>query len=91
MILDQRFEEHLAERMGRRYAILPQKAKEAALLYWQDRVKPNFTGRFDNDFADVDYFVPIPGAKDDPTIPIEDGFFQLDRQVSSYEDVILGT
>ncbi|PYH98153.1 actin-like ATPase domain-containing protein [Aspergillus ellipticus CBS 707.79] len=78
MLLDQRFERLLEQRMRPNgYATLTDKSKEAALTYWQDRVKPNFTGKFDDDFADVDYFIPIPGAQDDPSVPIEDGFFQL--------------
>ncbi|PIG88527.1 Hsp70 family chaperone [Aspergillus arachidicola] len=77
MLLDQRFEELLRDRMGVNYATLSSKSKEAALSYWQDRVKPNYTGKLDNDYADVDYFIPLPGVADDLTIPIEDGFFQL--------------
>lgn len=80
MLLDQRFEELLSDRMkADQYGELPLKAKEAAMSYWQDRVKPNFIGSFDDDFADVDTFIPIPGVPDDPEIPIEDGCFQLDR------------
>lgn len=79
MILDQRFEELLAERMGSHYASMSPKSREAALIYWQERVKPNFAGQFDEDFADVDYFIPLPGVQDDPSIPIEDGFLQLGR------------
>ncbi|KAE8332614.1 hypothetical protein BDV39DRAFT_189219 [Aspergillus sergii] len=77
MLLDQRFEGLLRERMGLNYATLSSKSKEAALSYWQDRVKPNYTGKYDHDYADVDYFIPLPGVADNPTIPIEDGFFQL--------------
>ncbi|KJK67278.1 Hsp70 protein [Aspergillus parasiticus SU-1] len=77
MLLDQRFEELLRDRMGVNYATLPSKSKEAALSYWQDRVKPNYTGKLDNDYVDIDYFIPLPGVADDLTIPIEDGFFQL--------------
>ncbi|KAE8370946.1 hypothetical protein BDV27DRAFT_140170 [Aspergillus caelatus] len=77
MLLDHRFEELLRDRMGVNYATLSSKSKEAALSYWQDRVKPNYTGKLDYDYANVDYFVPLPGVTDDPTIPIEDGFFQL--------------
>ncbi|KAF9883002.1 hypothetical protein FE257_004342 [Aspergillus nanangensis] len=32
---------------------------------------------YDDDFADVDYFIPLPGASDDPKVPVEDGFIQL--------------
>ncbi|KAL4861100.1 hypothetical protein BDV12DRAFT_204359 [Aspergillus spectabilis] len=78
MLLDQRFEELLREKIGfDNYRALSKKSKEAAVLYWQDRVKTNFAGKFDDDFVEVDYYIPVPGAKDDPKIPIEDGFVQL--------------
>lgn len=48
------------------------------MSHWRDRVKPNFVGSFDDDFSDVDAFIPILGARNSPTIPIEDGCFQLD-------------
>ncbi|PYI00230.1 actin-like ATPase domain-containing protein [Aspergillus sclerotiicarbonarius CBS 121057] len=78
MLLDQRFEGMLEERMGRSgYDALSDNARESVISYWQDRVKPNFIGHYDDDYADIDYFIPVPGAHDDPSIPIEDGFFQL--------------
>ncbi|KAL3468953.1 hypothetical protein BJX99DRAFT_242456 [Aspergillus californicus] len=81
MLLDYRFEDLLRDRMGYdRYQLFPQRSKEAAITYWQERVKPNYTGIFDDDFADVDYFIPVPGTTDDPDIPIEDGFFFLTNE-----------
>ncbi|KAJ0426171.1 actin-like ATPase domain-containing protein [Aspergillus carlsbadensis] len=78
MLLDHGFEDLLREKMGyENYATLPNKSKEAALLYWRDRIKPLFAGKFDEDFDDVPYYIPIPGAKDDPDVPVEDGFFEL--------------
>ncbi|CEL07319.1 hypothetical protein ASPCAL10479 [Aspergillus calidoustus] len=79
MLLDTRFEELLRDKMGaENYDALPTKSKEAALLHWRDRVKPLFAGKFDeDDFSDVPTYIPIPGAKDDPEVPIEDGFFEL--------------
>ncbi|KAI9367138.1 actin-like ATPase domain-containing protein [Aspergillus egyptiacus] len=80
-LLDQRFEEILRERMGfENYKALSKKSKEDALKYWQDRVKPNFAGKFDDeegDFADVDYHIPVRGAKDDPEVKIEKEVFRL--------------
>ncbi|GMG26091.1 unnamed protein product [Aspergillus oryzae] len=83
--LYQRFEKLLRDRMSVNYATLSSKSKEAALSYWQDRVKPNYTGKYDNDYADVDYFIPLPGVADNPKIPIEDGFFQLSRYVRAMQ------
>ncbi|KAL4945270.1 hypothetical protein BDV06DRAFT_219524 [Aspergillus oleicola] len=81
LLLDGRFEDLLRRRMGgMKYRRLSEKTREAAITYWQERVKPNFTGKYDDDYADVDYFVLVAGAADDPDVPIEDGFFQLSSQ-----------
>ncbi|KAH2747986.1 hypothetical protein KXW10_007159 [Aspergillus fumigatus] len=78
MLLDYRFESLLRDRIGPdQYASLKPKSKEAARTYWQDRVKPNYVGKYDEDYGEIDYFIPLPGASDDPTVPIEDGFFHL--------------
>ncbi|KAL4925366.1 Hsp70 family protein [Aspergillus undulatus] len=99
-LLDARFEALLRQRMGPdKYYSLSSKSKEAAITYWQERVKPNYSGKFDEDFTDVDYFIPVAGATDDPTVPIEDGFFLLsnddvegifDPIVRQIEDLVSG-
>ncbi|PYI35839.1 putative Hsp70 family chaperone [Aspergillus indologenus CBS 114.80] len=91
MLLDESFQKMLGQRMGPKgYAALSDKAKEAALHYWQDRVKPNFAGKYDEDFADVDYFIPVPGALDDHLASIEDGFLYLTSEdVTSIFDPIV--
>ncbi|PYI16694.1 hypothetical protein BO99DRAFT_465129 [Aspergillus violaceofuscus CBS 115571] len=90
MLLDESFQKMLEERMGPKgYAALSDKAKEAALHYCQDRVKPNFAGQYDEDFADVDYFIPVPGSLDDHLASIEDGFLYLTSEdVTSIFDPI---
>ncbi|KAL5001046.1 hypothetical protein BDV10DRAFT_161271 [Aspergillus recurvatus] len=81
LLLDGRFEELLRRKMGpEAYDALSPKSKEAAVTYWQERVKPNFTGQFDDEFGEVEYFIPVAGAADNPSIPIEDGFFMLSRE-----------
>ncbi|KAL2824383.1 hypothetical protein BDW59DRAFT_180259 [Aspergillus cavernicola] len=81
MLLDRIFEDFLRQKMGTKiYDALSRMSKEVAVTYWQDRVKPNFSGQYDDEFADVDYFIPVPGAKDDPAIPIEDGFFEMSSE-----------
>ncbi|RAL05412.1 Hsp70 family protein [Aspergillus ibericus CBS 121593] len=88
MLLDQRFDALLKERTGLGgYATLSDNARESVLSYWQDRVKPNYVGKYDDDYADIDYFIPVPGARDDPLIPIEDGFFQLTRYVNNLQNL----
>ncbi|KAL4742706.1 actin-like ATPase domain-containing protein [Aspergillus similis] len=74
LLLDGRFEKLLRRKMGiKAYDSLSLKSKEAAITYWQERVKPNFTGQFDDEYGEVEYFIPIAGAADDPSVPIEDG------------------
>lgn len=81
MLLDERFEELLEQLFGQTaYMTMPQKTREVAMKYWQDHVKPRYVGRLEDDgFSDVDYFVPIPGASDNPDIDLEGGFLQLSR------------
>jgi hypothetical protein len=80
LLLDEGFEKLLMSKMGSEsYSSLCSKAKESAMSHWREMVKPNFTGEFDDEFADVDYFIPLPGAADNPDVSIEDGFLQLDR------------
>ncbi|KAE8151683.1 actin-like ATPase domain-containing protein [Aspergillus avenaceus] len=78
ILLDQGFQLLLEKKMGTRgYANLSARSKEIAMTYWQDRVKHSFAGNCDDDFEVADYFIPVPGACDNPKIPIEDGLFQL--------------
>ncbi|KAL4960015.1 Hsp70 family protein [Aspergillus stella-maris] len=92
LLLDGRFEELLRDRMGGgAYWKLSPKAKATAITYWQDRVKPNFTGSYDDDFADVEYFIPVAGATDDPKVPIKDGFFLMSsKDMKDIFDPVVG-
>ncbi|KAL4812725.1 hypothetical protein BDW67DRAFT_188408 [Aspergillus spinulosporus] len=73
LLLDGRFEELLWKRGIKAYDAVSLNSKEAAITYWQERVKPNFIGQFDNEFGQVEYFIPIAGAADDHSVPVEDG------------------
>ncbi|KAI9043281.1 Hsp70 family protein [Aspergillus affinis] len=101
MFLDDRFEDLLRGRMGAdKYDSLSNVSKDAVRSYWQERVKPYYTGRqeksevpiassisysdskdsdtiSEDEYAETDKFIPIAGAKDDPTIPIVEGCFPL--------------
>ncbi|OJK00196.1 hypothetical protein ASPACDRAFT_51993 [Aspergillus aculeatus ATCC 16872] len=91
MLLDESFERMLEERLGPTgYDALSDKAKDTALNYWQDRVKPNFAGKYDEDFDDVDYFIPVPGALDDRLALVEDGFLYLTSEdvTSIFEPIV---
>ncbi|OJJ54986.1 hypothetical protein ASPSYDRAFT_1160155 [Aspergillus sydowii CBS 593.65] len=78
VVLDCRFDALLRKRMGEKaYEALSRKSKETTMTFWQERVKPNFMGDYDEDFGEVEHFIPVAGAADDPGVPIEDGFFVL--------------
>jgi hypothetical protein len=81
MLLDKRFEDLLRELFGyKTYSDMSLKTKATAAKYWQDHIKPNFVGKLsDDEFSDVDYFVPMPGVADNLGIHLEEGFLQLDR------------
>ncbi|PWY95394.1 actin-like ATPase domain-containing protein [Aspergillus sclerotioniger CBS 115572] len=91
MILDQRFEHMLEEKMGPSgYGALSDVSRESIISYWQGQVKSNYVGKYDDEYVDVDYFIPVPGARDDPSIPIEGGLFYLssDDIESIFEPVL---
>ncbi|KAJ5347015.1 actin-like ATPase domain-containing protein [Penicillium brevicompactum] len=79
LLLDERFERVLMKKVGlQNYQSLPIKSKEAALSFWRDMVKPTFGEESDCDFLDVDHFVPLPGAADQPDKNIDGGFVQFE-------------
>lgn len=53
------------------------------MTFWQERVKPNFMGDHDEDFCQVEHFIPVAGAADDFEALIEDGFFLLTKYVTA--------
>lgn len=42
------------------------------MQYWQENVKTSYEG-------DMDFSVPVPGAKDKPQLHLEGGFLELDK------------
>lgn len=84
VLLDGRFDALLRERMGKKaYRALSRKSRETAMTFWRERVKPNFMGDYDEDFGEVEHFIPVAGAANDPGVPIEGGFFVLSKYVSA--------
>ncbi|KAJ5917531.1 actin-like ATPase domain-containing protein [Penicillium verhagenii] len=79
LLLDERFERFLMKKVGlENYQSLPTKSKEAAVCFWRDMVKPTFGEESDCDFLDVNHFIPLPGAADQPEKGVDSGFVQLD-------------
>ncbi|RAL01421.1 Hsp70 family protein [Aspergillus ibericus CBS 121593] len=86
MMLDVGFTNFLKSLLGRK---IPDKAREIALRFWQDNIKPNFAN--DPDFLEEIHFVPLPGVKDCSKIGLQDGFLQMDgTQIKAIFDPIVG-
>ncbi|KAJ5219672.1 hypothetical protein N7468_008876 [Penicillium chermesinum] len=82
VLLDHCFEELLAQTVGEKmHMSIPRAARLVALNYWQDNIKANYTGPELEEYLDVGYAVPLPGAPDVPGI-IEGGFWNLERKVN---------
>lgn len=80
MILDERFEKFLEDLIGPgQYNVISKKAKESALRYWQEMIKPSFIGKSGDDFDDCERAVPLPGATDNPSICLEGGFLLINQ------------
>lgn len=81
MILDERFERFLEELLGfQAFELLSERTRNAALRYWQDWIKPQYTGIDSEDGEeDVGWELPLPGIPDQPLIDLEGGFLQLSK------------
>ncbi|PYI07367.1 actin-like ATPase domain-containing protein [Aspergillus sclerotiicarbonarius CBS 121057] len=85
MMLDVEFTKFLNGLMNQK---IPDKAREIALRFWQDNIKPNFPS--DTNFLEEIHFVPLPGVKDNSKIDLKDGFLQLDgAQIKAIFDPIV--
>ena len=84
MLLDEKFETLLRDVIGRQeFDLIPPRSKEVAMQFWRDQIKPFFV-REDDEYAETDYFIPIPGALDNAGIRLRGGYIQLDRYVSQH-------
>lgn len=81
MILDERFERFLEELLGfQAFELLPERTRNAALRYWQESIKPHFTGTgLDDGQEDFGWELPLPGLPDQPLIELEGGFLHLSK------------
>lgn len=81
MILDERFEDFLKKSIGFQvYESLPERTRLVALRYWQNEIKPQFTGiDCDDDWVDISWQIPLPGVEDDPSIELQGGYLQLNK------------
>ncbi|CAG8063897.1 unnamed protein product [Penicillium nalgiovense] len=70
---------------------LPQSTARAARKYWQDYIKPGYTGPLDDDeLCELGYRIPVPGVSGIPNIELSEGHLYLDRdQVKEIFDPII--
>ncbi|KAE8153551.1 actin-like ATPase domain-containing protein [Aspergillus avenaceus] len=90
MMLDCAFEIMLINLLGHdRYHEIPKLSREAAMDCWRKNIKLNFGSElFDENDEEggsdcderlgMDFFIPIPGVQDDPSIGLENGFLVID-------------
>ncbi|KAE8423329.1 hypothetical protein BDV36DRAFT_290464 [Aspergillus pseudocaelatus] len=89
MLLDAKFMTFLKALFGdSEYEKIPRVSIQAAISFWQDTVKPNYSfdenDDDDNDeFQELGQLIPLPGAGDKLVIGLKGGFFALGRILES--------
>ncbi|KAI2741395.1 hypothetical protein DTO013E5_4559 [Penicillium roqueforti] len=92
VMLDERFDALIKSIIEKQlHKPLPQSTARAARKYWQDYIKPGYTGPLDDDeMCDVGYWVPVPGVSGISNIELSEGHLYLDRdQVKGIFDPII--
>ncbi|KAJ5342784.1 hypothetical protein N7541_011908 [Penicillium brevicompactum] len=92
VILDERFDalikSIIEKKSGKR---LPESTAAAAMKYWQDYIKPGYTGPLEEDeYDDPGYWVPVPGVVGIKEIELSQGHLYIDKsQVKGIFDPIV--
>jgi hypothetical protein len=61
---------------------LPQSTAKAARKYWQDYIKPGYTGPHDDDeMCELGYWIPVPGVSGIRNLELSEGHLYIDRYV----------
>ncbi|KAJ5977810.1 hypothetical protein N7501_001152 [Penicillium viridicatum] len=70
---------------------IPQSTVRAARKYWQDYIKPAYTGPLDDDeMCEPGYWIPVPGVSGISNVDLSEGHLYLDRdQVKGIFDPII--
>ncbi|KAF7522399.1 hypothetical protein PCG10_007511 [Penicillium crustosum] len=70
---------------------IPQSTVRAARKYWQDYIKPGYTGPLDdNEMCELGYWIPVPGVSGISNVELSEGHLYLDReQVKGIFDPII--
>ncbi|KAJ5964982.1 uncharacterized protein N7479_004858 [Penicillium vulpinum] len=70
---------------------IPQSTVRAARKYWQDYIKPSYTGPLDDDdMCDPGYWIPVPGVSGISNVELSEGHLYLESdQVKGIFDPII--
>ncbi|CAI7603384.1 unnamed protein product [Penicillium crustosum] len=70
---------------------IPQSTVRAARKYWQDYIKPGYTGPLDdNEICELGYWIPVPGVSGISNVDLSEGHLYLDgEQVKGIFDPII--
>ncbi|KAJ5258405.1 hypothetical protein N7524_009961 [Penicillium chrysogenum] len=92
VMLDERFDA-LIKRIIEKESneLLPQSTARAARKYWQDYIKPGYTGPLEDDeMCELGYWIPVPGVSGIPDLELSEGHLCIDRdQVKEIFDPII--
>lgn len=85
VMLDERFDAliraTIEKKSGKR---LPEATAAAAMKYWQDYIKPGYTGPLEEDeYDDPGYWVPVPGVVGIKEVELSQGHLYVDKSVHS--------
>ncbi|KAJ5339952.1 hypothetical protein N7452_006680 [Penicillium brevicompactum] len=92
VMLDERFDalirSVIEEKSGKK---LPESTAAAAIKYWQDYIKPGYTGPLEEDeYDDPGYWVPVPGVVGIKEVELSQGHLYIDKsQVKDIFDPIV--
>ncbi|OQE25757.1 hypothetical protein PENFLA_c008G01281 [Penicillium flavigenum] len=92
VMLDERFDEVIKRIIEKESnEPLPQSTARAARKYWQDYIKPGYTGPLDDgEMCELGYWIPVPGVSGIPNLELSEGYLYLDRdQVKEIFDPII--
>ncbi|KAJ5143425.1 uncharacterized protein N7515_002212 [Penicillium bovifimosum] len=92
VMLDERFDALIKERVERSSGQpLPDGPARTARQYWQDYVKPSYSGPSDeDDLCELGYFIPLPGVSGISNVDQSKGYLYLDGgQVQGIFDPIM--
>ncbi|KAJ5207500.1 Heat shock protein 70 family [Penicillium cf. griseofulvum] len=94
VMLDERFDALIKDTIEKQsHQPISQSTVRAARKYWQDYIKPGYTGPLDDDDDDMcepGYWIPVPGVSGISNIELSEGHLYLDRdQVKGIFDPII--